>query len=910
MDLGNTMSLALALNNSLSGLNINRQSLAVLSQNIANANTSGYTRKIVEQQSLYLDGNGAGVSIKDVSRKVDEYLIRSVRTQTSEVGAADTITDYSDRIQILLGKPGDQSSIDSNIGSFFNAVQSLATTPENSSLRVNAVNLGKTLAGRISSLSSGLNDLRFQADQDINLATSSINSDLVQIDKLNKTISGELTIGKPVGELLDKRDDLVKDLASYLDIQVYSKTTGEINISTNSGFSLLDDSVYKLSYNSAGSLDSFVSDAPLAPLEIYRLDENGNEVGAPKELVSAGTSSTITSYIGSGKLGGLLEMRDKQLPAIITQLDNLAAGLRDQMNIIHNTGAGFPGAASLIGTHLVVGDDYSQWAGKIRIAVLDGSGKPAAPVYPDESVTRPLTLDLSALDTGNGTGAGQPNVQGIIDEINRTFGVPQVKVELGNVNDIRLVSNTSTLPNSAQQLNFDFNVENISATNANLFVTDVQLLDSDGVALTTPTSTLPTVALAGTYNTTAGSNVLTINISGTQGLKNGDLVYLSPPASSIDGIPTDNFGQFFTVSNVLAGSFDVVTATVAATGGSFTVAGQTATPKYAQVAAGDLVRTKNSGTITADLSGNIISPYYTVKVNLAVDDGAGNISTSTVSYRVNNNDTNLLNARYAASAATGDGKLVYPLSFTPIAKASLVDTNGVELAKTNGAYTTTQSGYLKIEGGNSSNYIAIDSLDSSEQGKPNDTPATAGTNRSFSYYFGLNNFFVDDGDIRTSQTAGSAAALKVENRITTNPNLISLGKLSSSPPPKDTNKPPLYSYERTIGDNSVIQALAKLGIQPIDFNAAGGLGQTRIPLGAYAGQIIGAAATNANVAQTQKSNSQTLLDGYNQRSDSVSGVNLDEELANTIIYQNSYSASARIITVVNSLFDSLIQAVG
>jgi flagellar hook-associated protein 1 len=161
------MSLSLALSNSLSGLNINRQSLAVLSQNIANANTQGYSRKIIEQESLYLDGNGAGVSIKDVTRKVDDYLIRSIREQTSEVGFGDTVNDYSDRIQILLGKPGNKDSVDSNIGSFFNAVQSLAQTPESSSLRVNAINLGKTLAGRINDLSAGLNDLRFQADQDI-----------------------------------------------------------------------------------------------------------------------------------------------------------------------------------------------------------------------------------------------------------------------------------------------------------------------------------------------------------------------------------------------------------------------------------------------------------------------------------------------------------------------------------------------------------------------------------------------------------------------------------------------------------------------------------------------------------------------------------------------------------------------
>ncbi len=313
---------------------------------------------------------------------------------------------------------------------------------------------------------------------------------------------------------------------------------------------------------------------------------------------------------------------------------------------------------------------------------------------------------------------------------------------------------------------------------------------------------------------------------------------------------------------------------------------------------------------TANLSGNLTSPYYTIKMNVSVDDGNGNISSSVISYRVNNNDTNMMNARYAALSATQDGKLVYPQTTQPFARATLVDANGVEIGKVNGAYTTTQAGYLKIESGIPNNYISIDSLDSTELGRPHDTPKTDATNRGFSHYFGLNNFFVDDGDARVAKTAGSAAALKVESRLTTNPNLIALGQLTAVPPPNDPSKPSTYTYERTIGDNSVIKALANLGIQEVSFAAAGGLGQTKIPIGAYAGQIIGAAATNANASKTLKDNAQTLLDGYNQRSDSISGVNLDEELANTVIYQNAYSASARIITVVNAMFDTLLQAAG
>jgi len=901
------MSLTLSLNNALSGLNINRQALSVLSQNIANSNTPGYSRKIINQESVYLDGNGAGVDIKSITRKVDEYLTRSIRLQSSKYEQNNTISDYADRIQILLGKPGNQDSIDSAIGNFFNSLQSLASTPENSSLRVNAVNVGKNLAGNISSLSTGLNDLRFQADQDVQATVSVVNADLVEIDKLNKTINSESVLGKSVTELEDKRDALIKHLSENIDVLTYTKSSGEVSISTSSGVALLDENVYQLSYKPAASAESFVNNSSLSALEVYRLDENGNQTGKPKDLVTAGTSDTIISSISYGKLAGLITMRDDQLPAIVSQLDNLAMTLRDGMNAIHNSGAGFPGATSLTGTHLLNATDSSLWSGKIRIAALGSDGKPVAGSYADETINRPLVVDLSTLDTGGGT--GQPSVQGIIDEINRTLGVPQNKVEIGNINNLSLVSNSKTMPSSPPQFNFDFNMENISASNAKVFITGTQVFDSTGVAMATPTSTLPSVTLAGTYSTVAGSTTVTVNTSGTNTLNDGDTIYLSPPSGAIDGIGTTDFGQFFTVRNVTSTGFDIVTTTAASAGGSFSVAGQTAIPKYVTVAAGDAVRGKSSGTVTADLSANSISPFYTVSVSVGVQDEAGNISTSVVSYRINNNASNLLNNRYAPISATGDGKIVYPNDNNPVIKASLVDADGNELPKTQGIYTSNQKGYLKIESGTSGGYIAIDSLTSTELGKPSDRPPVAATNRNFSHFFGLNNFFVDDGeDAHTIKTSGSAAALKIEQRLSEDPNLIALGKLSAVPNSSDTNITPSYGYERSIGDNTVIQALAKLGTQAINFNIAGGLGQTSKTFSAYSGQIIGAAATNANAATTLKDNAKTLLDGYGQRSDSISGVNLDEELANTIIYQNSYSASARIITVVNTLFDVLLQA--
>jgi len=200
----------------------------------------------------------------------------------------------------------------------------------------------------------------------------------------------------------------------------------------------------------------------------------------------------------------------------------------------------------------------------------------------------------------------------------------------------------------------------------------------------------------------------------------------------------------------------------------------------------------------------------------------------------------------------------------------------------------------------------MDSLDSQQVGFPNANPPVSGTNRNFSYYFGLNNFFNENGVTDTGDTtAASAINMSMQSRLLQNPNLISLGQLTQSPP---DNGVPQYTYEHSPSANDVITRLAALGSTGINFTAAGGLGNITSTLNGYAGQILSVAASKASNADSTFNSVNTIMTGLNQQLTASSGVDLDKELANTIIIQNAYSASARVITVANSLFNTLISA--
>jgi len=905
------MSLSLALNTALSGLNVNQRSLAVLSQNIANANNPTYSRKIVTQDAIYLQGTGAGVSISDIGRKVDDYLQKSVLNQGAVSGRSEIIADYTSQLQTLLGKPGSANSVYSYATSFFNALQSLSQTPENASLRTGAISIAQTTATAISSLAKGVYDMQYAIDLDIKSATDSINSNLRDIYVLNGTIASNKLLGRSTSELEDSRDTKLNQISQLMDIQTFTQSSGVVSIFTAGGQSLVDENLYQLSYSAAPSSEAFANGSASAAINVYRSDEFGVKSGTPTVLVTSGIGSAVTTSLSGGKIKGLLELRDQQLPDVLAKIDQFSATLRDEVNAIHNSGVSFPGAQSYIGTREVNADDYSQWSGSIRIAVLTKDGQPVPSNYSDEaSGMRALTLDLSTLDTG-GT-AGYPSVQGIINSINRYYGVPGNKVEIGDLNDARLVLNNDSIPGATPQLNFDFSLDNLSGTDLETFLTDVQVLDENGADITDLAQDVPSLQLAttGTYKTNAGSSTVTVKTVTQPPYTEGQLIYLSEPSADVDGIAAANLGGFFRVSNVTATGFDINVADPAVSGGNFNVSNVTAKSSYSTAVSGETSRTTADGTITANIAGHTTSAFYTVKAKISVANADGSINTSTVTYRIDNLKNNTKNYPYAAQAATEGGKIVTPNTVVPAVTAKLIDANGLELPIINGAYTTGQKGYLQISSGSSNYVVAIDSLDSTEGGRPNAVPPIAATNRGFSHYFEMNNFFTSN---RTSSPSddvkNSAAKLSVSANLLKNVDLISLGKLTLSNQPTDPNAAPLYTYQRTIGDNSVISKLADFGSKVVKFSAAGDMGETSLTFAGYAGQIISTVSTRANNNQAEADNAKLLLDGFTERADGVRGVNLDEELANTIIYQNAYSASARIITVANQFFDALMDAV-
>ena len=179
--------------------------------------------------------------------------------------------------------------------------------------------------------------------------------------------------------------------------------------------------------------------------------------------------------------------------------------------------------------------------------------------------------------------------------------------------------------------------------------------------------------------------------------------------------------------------------------------------------------------------------------------------------------------------------------------------------------------------------------------------------KGFSHYFGLNNLFetpglpIDSTDPATDIT-GAARQIEVRSDIKSDPGALSAGTATIRPTPPPTNNPPEV-YE---GDPTVAQAMAAAFEDRGTIAASGGnLKKVDTTMSGYAADVLSFQAGDTARTDTARDFQQTMYDELKLRSDSKSGVNIDEELSNMLVFEQAYNASARVISTVQQMFDTL-----
>lgn len=510
------MSISTAIQTAVRGLNVVQEQIANSSNNIANVETPGYIKQRLNQASLVVAGRGQGAFISSVDANVDDQLLIEMRRTSSTLEKSNRLEEFYESIVSIYGNPDAGNDLSAKLDDFYSEMQNLSDSPQSASLRVSTVRAAEEVANKLSGMADDLQQLRFEADQELSGAVSAINSILNRLYRTNQSVGAfpEGTEGRVVVDR--ERAIALRELSEFIDITTTEDSGGLLFIMGAGGTTLLDFNQYQLRYSAASSKETFISDGFLNPIQVVPLDINGDpEETGIVDLTTSGTSSTIQSNISDGVLRGMLDLRDDTLPALIEQLDSFANVFRDEVNALHNEGTSFPPPTSITGVNAISNNTEVGFNGSVRIVAVDQDGTPPSSPYANETFHTPLTLDLASLDSGSG--AGTPTVQTIMDEINLHYGPAQSRATVGNVRDIRLAAVSNTIPDGGTA-QFDLELDNVSTQDSTVVVQAITVFDASDLSVGYNPSTLP---VPNSYEITAGSKERT-NIPLTVDFSGGD----------------------------------------------------------------------------------------------------------------------------------------------------------------------------------------------------------------------------------------------------------------------------------------------------------------------------------------------------------------------------------------------------
>ena len=373
------MALISGFGTALGGMKVAQSQLDIIGRNIANVDTEGYTRKQAQQSSVVLAGSGMGVTLGDITRSVNEGLLRSFLSSNSLTGQLNAQNQYLSKTEVLLGTPEGDNSISANVASLQTAFNSFASDVTSAAGRYNLLNQAQTVTSRLNYISQEIQKLRGEADLNISNSVDEINDLLDEIDELNENIVKYKVLGYDgVADLEDKRDTALRNLSEKIDISYFTRDTGEIVIQTTNGIMLLDKDPHKLTHNAVTQTSATSTYAS----------------GAISGIMVDGVD--ITNQLTQGELKGLIEIRDVTLPSLQSQLDELAGVLKDAINQVHNQGTAYPQTpSSITGNRDIINPDNQNIRisnGDVRFTIFDAEGKQVA--------TTTLLGDLHFPDTG------------------------------------------------------------------------------------------------------------------------------------------------------------------------------------------------------------------------------------------------------------------------------------------------------------------------------------------------------------------------------------------------------------------------------------------------------------------------------------------------------------------------------
>ncbi len=363
------------LNIAASSLRAQQKAMDVVSNNIANANTPGYSRQRAELVSAVPERIGAltlgrGTDVAGVRRIVDPIIHQAQLANSAQSAYWQEVGTGLNGVESVFGSLTN-TGLAASIDAFFTSWQQLANNPQDAALKIAVRQQGSNLVAGIGGMRRQLTSAQVATDAKIDQKLQQANLLLDKIAGLTTQIRRLESVGNsaasPANDLRDQRDLAVRQLSALIPVQQVNTADGALLLQTPGGDLLTQDGLARHLARGAATPGGFA------------------------DIVIRETGAPVTGLDQGGAIGGLLALRDQYLGGYISELDSLAANLIYAVNQAHASGASSAGHAAMLSSELsnpaLPLNDPAQpspYAGQIQsgsftIHVFDAAGQPAPP---------------------------------------------------------------------------------------------------------------------------------------------------------------------------------------------------------------------------------------------------------------------------------------------------------------------------------------------------------------------------------------------------------------------------------------------------------------------------------------------------------------------------------------------------
>jgi flagellar hook-associated protein 1 FlgK len=315
------------LNIGTQALQANLVALQTAGNNIANVNTPGYSRqKVVLEtvQGQFSGGGyiGKGVSVQTIQRNFDAFLTRqstlASATQASDVTRSDYLKQLGDIFQ------GGTDGMGASINDMLNAFSDVASAPTDLTARTVALTRVDETARRMRAASLALDDLQNGISQSVNEKVTAVNTLANNIATVNGQIARAMGTGQPPNDLLDKRDQLIRDLNQFVQTSSIPADDGTVGVFI-------------------GGSQALVLGTEVAPVSIVK-DDFGDATKNKLAISRNGVAITLDENdLAGGSLSGLLRFQNNDLSEGRNLLGRLTLAVSTSVNDQHKLGLDLDG---------------------------------------------------------------------------------------------------------------------------------------------------------------------------------------------------------------------------------------------------------------------------------------------------------------------------------------------------------------------------------------------------------------------------------------------------------------------------------------------------------------------------------------------------------------------------------------